>query len=122
MKGTLPLWVEHLETDPEVRQQVQAVSVAAIDRLLSLVKMGGVRKKALLSQNDAAICGGDMGGNFIWSLTTVEILSSWRRCAACGIADDRRSWPDFRALSKLSPSRIRRGALELATVPRANRS
>jgi len=39
MKGMLPLWVGHLEeSDPEVRQQVLAVSAATIDRLLAPVK------------------------------------------------------------------------------------
>lgn len=103
MKGMLPLWVGHLEErDLEVRQQVLAVSAATIDRLLASVKVGG-RKKPLVPRSDAAIkalvairaerwatrevgwtevdtvahCGGDMGGNFIWSLTSVEILSGW---------------------------------------------
>lgn len=56
MKGMLPLWVGHLEeSDPEVRQQVLAVSAATIDRLLAPVKMGGVRKKPLVPRSDAAM-------------------------------------------------------------------
>ena len=104
MKGMLPLWVDHLpKPDPEVRHEVLAVSAATIDRLLAAVKMGGARKKPLVPRSDAAIkalvairaerwatrevgwtevdtvahCGGDMGGNFIWSLTSVEIASGW---------------------------------------------
>jgi hypothetical protein len=103
MKGMLPLWVGHLEEpDLEVCQEVLAVSAATIDRLLAPVKVGG-RKKPLVPRSDSAIkalvairaerwatqevgwtevdtvahCGGDMGGSFIWSLTSVEILSGW---------------------------------------------
>ena len=103
MTGMLPLWVGHLvELAPEVRAQVVAVSAATIDQLLQGVKVGG-RKKPLVPRSDAALkalvairaerwatrevgwtevdtvahCGGDMGGNFIWSLTSVEILSGW---------------------------------------------
>jgi len=101
MTGMLPLWVGHLAgLDPEVRAQVVAVSAATIDRLPAPVKVGG-RKKPLVPRSDGAIkalvairaerwatrevgwtevdtvahCGGDMGGSFIWSLTSVEISS-----------------------------------------------
>lgn len=103
MKGMLPLWVGHLEeTDQEVREKVVAASAASLDRLLAAVKVGA-RKKPLVPRSDSAIkalvairaerwatrevgwtevdtvahCGTDMGGNFIWSLTSVEICSGW---------------------------------------------
>ncbi len=103
MKGMLPLWVGHLErVEIEVCQEVLAVSAATIDRLLAPKKVGA-RKKPLVPRSDSVIkalvairaerwatqevgwtevdtvahCGGDMGGNFIWSLTSVEILSGW---------------------------------------------
>lgn len=84
------------------RAKLQEVSPATIDRLLAAAKTG-MRKKRLVPRSDAAIkalieiraerwetkevgwtevdtvahCGGDMGGSFIWSLTSVEILSGW---------------------------------------------
>jgi len=103
MAGMLPLWVGHLvELEEEVREKVLAVSAATIDRLLAGVKIGA-RKKPLVPRSDAAVkalvairaerwdtqevgwtevdtvahCGGDMGGSFLWSLTSVEILSGW---------------------------------------------
>jgi hypothetical protein len=86
----------------ETRARLLEVSPATIDRLLSPTKTGS-RKKRLVPRSDAAIkalieiraerwdtqevgwtevdtvahCGGDMGGSFIWSLTSVEILSGW---------------------------------------------
>lgn len=108
MKGMLPLWVGHLEgVQSEVRQEVLAASAATIDRLLAPKKVGA-RKKPLVPRSDGAIkalvairaerwatrevgwtevdtvahCGGDMGGNFIWSLTSVEIVSGWSEVRA----------------------------------------
>ena len=134
MKGMLPLWVGHLEErDLDVRQQVLAVSAATIDRLLVSVKVGG-RKKPLVPRSDAAIkalvairaerwatrevgwtevdtvahCGGDMGGNFIWSLTSVEILSGWtevRLCVESGTTGDLCWAPKHRAGPALCPQR-----------------
>jgi hypothetical protein len=84
------------------RTKLQEISPATIDRLLAPAKTGP-RKKRLVPRSDAAIkalieiraerwdtkevgwtevdtvahCGGDMGGSFIWSLTSVDILSGW---------------------------------------------
>jgi hypothetical protein len=84
------------------RARLLKISPATIDRLLAPAKTGA-RKKRLVPRSDAAIkalieiraerwdtgevgwtevdtvahCGGDMGGSFIWSLTSVEILSGW---------------------------------------------
>lgn len=84
------------------RTRLEKISPATIDRLLAPAKTGP-RKKRLVPRSDAAIkalieiraerwdtkevgwtevdtvahCGGDMGGSFIWSLTSVEILSGW---------------------------------------------
>jgi hypothetical protein len=86
----------------ETRARLLEVSPATMDRLLSPAKTGS-SKKRLVPRSDAAIkalieiraerwdtkevgwtevdtvahCGGDMGGSFIWSLTSVEILSGW---------------------------------------------
>ncbi|MDE2644151.1 MAG: transposase family protein [Verrucomicrobiota bacterium] len=106
MVGMLPLWLPHLPADgerpPATRARVLKMSPATIDRLLAPAKVG-IRRKRLVPRSDAAIkalieiraqrwdtqevgwtevdtvahCGGDMGGSFIWSLTSVEILSGW---------------------------------------------
>lgn len=90
------------EIDLETRTRLLQISPATIDRLLAPAKTGS-RRKRLVPRSDAAIkalieiraerwdtkqvgwtevdtvahCGGDMGGSFIWSLTSVEILSGW---------------------------------------------
>ena len=90
------------EIDSATRTKVLAVSSATIERLLADAKTG-TRRKRLVPRSDAAIkalveiraerwdtkevgwtevdtvahCGGDMGGSFICSLTSVEILSGW---------------------------------------------
>lgn len=90
------------EIGPEARERLLQISPATIDRLLAPAKTGS-RRKRLVPRSDAAIkalieiraerwdtkevgwtevdtvahCGGDMGGSFIWSLTSVEILSGW---------------------------------------------
>lgn len=90
------------EIDAETRMRLLRISPATIDRLLAPAKTGS-RRKRLVPRSDAAIkalieiraerwdtkevgwtevdtvahCGGDMGGSFIWSLTSVEILSGW---------------------------------------------
>jgi len=90
------------EITSAARAKLHEVSPATIDRLLAPAKTGR-RKKRPVPRSDAAIkalieiraerwntrevgwtevdtvahCGGDMGGSFIWSLTSVEILSGW---------------------------------------------
>jgi hypothetical protein len=103
MAGMLPWWVGHIENlEAGVQAKLLAMSAATIDRLLAKAKLG-VRKKPLTPRSDSAIkalveiraerwatrevgwtevdtvahCGSDMGGSFIWSLTSVEIYSGW---------------------------------------------
>lgn len=90
------------QIDPLTRARLLKISPATIDRLLAPAKTG-IRRKRLVPRSDAAIkglieiraerwdtrevgwtevdtvahCGGDMGESFIWSLTSVEILSGW---------------------------------------------
>ena len=102
MKDMLPLWSKHLECPGEIRIQLAQISAASIDRLLRGYKVTAGKKirppkpasavKALVevrAQNwdtsevgwtevdTVALCGGDMGGDFIWALTSVEISSGW---------------------------------------------
>lgn len=107
MKDMLPLWVEHLDCTEEIRLQLSGISAASIDRLLRGFKVKAGRKvrppkpagavKALVEVraqswdtaetgwtevDTVAHCGGDMGGDFIWSLTSVEISSGWTEVRA----------------------------------------
>ncbi len=107
MKDMLPLWAGHLDCGEAVRGQLRGIGAASIDRLLRGFKVKAGRKarppkpasavKALVevraqswdtSQtgwtevDTVAHCGGDMGGDFIWTLTSVEISSGWTELRA----------------------------------------
>lgn len=102
MKDMLPIWVKYMEVSEEIRAQLVEISAASIDRLLGKFKvMAGKKarppKPASSVQSLVAVraqswdtsetgwtevdtvahCGGDMGGDFIWTLTSVEISSGW---------------------------------------------
>ena len=109
LKDALPLWAGFLEgVDEEVREKLLAISPASIDRLLRTAKTGGNTKR-LPPRNNAAVraqveiraenwntqeagwtevdtvahCGRDLGGSFIWTLTSVDIASGWTEVRAC---------------------------------------
>jgi hypothetical protein len=107
MKDMLPLWVMHLDCPEEIRVQLAGISAASIDRLLRGFKVTAGKKvrppkpasavKALVEVraqswdtsetgwtevDTVAHCGGDMGGDFIWTLTSVEISSGWTELRA----------------------------------------
>lgn len=107
MKDMLPLWARHLDSPEEIRDELCRISAASIDRLLRGFKVTAGKKirppkpasavKALVEvraqswdTNDVgwtevdtvAHCGGDMGGDFIWTLTSVEIASGWTELRA----------------------------------------
>lgn len=107
MKDMLPLWARHLDCSEEIRVQLARVSAASIDRLLGGFKVAAWKKvrppkpasavKALVEVraqswdtgevgwtevDTVAHCGGDMGGDFIWTLTSVEISSGWTELRA----------------------------------------
>ncbi len=102
MKDMLPIWTKHLECPEEIRDQLGKITAASIDRLLHVFKARAGKKirppkpasavKALVEVraqsrdtsetgwtevDTVAHCGGDMGGDFIWTLTGVEISSGW---------------------------------------------
>jgi hypothetical protein len=104
MKDMLPLWTPHLEVSEKIRVQLETISAASIDRLLTDFKITAGKTprppkpvstvKALVplraeswdtsdSQtgwtevDTVAHCGGNMGGDFIWTMTSVEISSGW---------------------------------------------
>lgn len=107
MKDMLPLWSRHLDCPEETRLLLETISAASIDRMLKSFKVTAAKKirppkpasavKALVEVRAAswdtcetgwtevdtvAHCGGDMGGDFIWTLTSVEISSGWTELRA----------------------------------------
>lgn len=108
MADMLPLWVDYLEKcKPDTRRKLLKISSSSIDRLLQSVKTRSGRKRlpprshsAIKEQveiraeawdtqeagwtevDTVAHCGGDMGGSFIWTLTSVDIASGWAEVRA----------------------------------------
>jgi hypothetical protein len=107
MKDMLPLWAGHLDCPEGIRLALCRISAASIDRLLCGMKITAGKKirppkpasavKALVEVraqswdtrevgwtevDTVAHCGGDMGGDFIWTLTSVEIASGWTELRA----------------------------------------
>lgn len=102
MKDMLPLWVEHMDLGEDLKEELKRISASSIDRYLKAYKVDGGRKirtpkpasavKKLVeirAENWAteevgwtevdtvAHCGGNMSGDFVWTLTSVEISSGW---------------------------------------------
>ena len=107
MKDMLPGWARHLDCPEETRVELCRISAASIDRLLRGFKVTAGKKirppkpasavKALVEVraqswdtsevgwtevDTVAHCGGGMGGDFIWTLTSVEIASGWTELRA----------------------------------------
>ena len=107
MKDMLPLWSRHLDCPEKILTRLEKISAASIDRLLKTFKVTASKKirppkpasavKAMVEVRAAswdtsetgwtevdtvAHCGGDMGGDFIWTLTSVEISSGWTELRA----------------------------------------
>lgn len=107
MKDMLPIWLRYLKTTRKTRQQLKVISAATIDRLLKDFKVQAGKKirppkpasgvKALVEiraknwdttqpgwteVDTVAHCGGDMGGSFIWTLTSVDVASGWTELRA----------------------------------------
>ena len=103
MRDMIPLWIDDLKgVRKTTRESVLKMSPSTIDRWLAPHKIDGPKKrlpprsenaiKALVEiraeswdENEpgwtevdtVAHCGGDMSGNFIWTLTSVDIVSGW---------------------------------------------
>lgn len=107
MKDMLPEWSPHFSCSAQTRALLDEISAASIDRLLADFKVKNGRKirppkpaagvKAQVEirartwdttetgwteVDTVAHCGGDMGGDFIWTLTSVEISSGWTELRA----------------------------------------
>ena len=103
MRDMIPLWIDHLKgVHRTTRESLLKMSPATIDRWLAPDKTDGPKKrlpprsehaiKALVGIraeswdetepgwteiDTVAHCGGDMSGNFVWTLTSVDIVSGW---------------------------------------------
>lgn len=102
MKDMLPMWVEHLEVSRKEKEDLKRISAASIDRLLkdykvkagkkirppkpasAVKKLVEIRAKSWETRevgwtevDTVAHSGGDMSGDFIWTLTSVEVSSGW---------------------------------------------
>jgi hypothetical protein len=107
MKDMLPIWLDYLEPPAETRAKLKRISAASIDRLLGGYKVVAGRKarppkpasgvKSLVEiraenwdtgepgwteVDTVAHCGGDMGGDFVWTLTSVDVASGWTELRA----------------------------------------
>ena len=113
LKALLPILVPalerhgHLGLDPQVREQLMAVSATTIDRRLAEARsvtagrrrrrsvQNGVRGRVpvrtfadwqdpspgFVEADLVAHCGGAMAGSFVWSLVVTDIASGWTDCA-----------------------------------------
>jgi len=123
MKDMLPLWADYLDSSEEHRKELKKISAASIDRLLRNYKISHSKKarppkpatavKAKVEMrvenwdtsepgwtevDTVAHCGGNMGGDFIWTLTSVEISSGWTEVRAHW---NRGQYACFQALEKI---------------------
>ena len=112
LKALLPILVPaleshgHLRLDPKVREQLMAVSAAAIDRRLAEPRSVTRAQRRRSSQKRlrssvpvrtfanwqnpepgfvkaelVAHCGGAMSGSFVWTLVLTAVASGWTDCA-----------------------------------------
>ena len=103
MRDMIPLWLDHFKgIHQSTREGVLKMSPATIDRWLAPQKVARAKKrlpprsessiKALVEiraeswdedepgwteVDTVAHCGGDMSGSFVWTLTSVDIVSGW---------------------------------------------
>lgn len=103
MRDMIPLWLDYVKgIHKRTRKGVLQMSPATIDRWLAPQKVAGAKKR-LPPRSESAIkalveiraqswdesepgwtevdtvahCGGDMSGSFVWTLTSVDIVSGW---------------------------------------------
>ncbi len=107
LKQALPEWAAAMEKvdgpfASEVRQLLLSVSASTLDRILrpykvkkgvSFTRSGGFREEIPIQENiwdigipghmesdTVAHCGGSMHGEFVWTLTMVDIATLWTEC------------------------------------------
>jgi hypothetical protein len=110
MVAAIPYWLPHWEKDlhNETKQKLLNISHATIDRLLAPVKVISRRKRnsgtrsgsliknripiqttnwninepGYLEADTVAHCGNSLTGDFVWSITYTDILSTWTEIRA----------------------------------------
>jgi hypothetical protein len=111
LKSALPLWLPYYDKitplEPQIKQQLLAMSARTIDRMLKPLRsnhprrMCGTKPGSLLKQHipiktnqwnesipgfveadTVAHCGTSLLGNFVWSITLTDIYSGWTENAA----------------------------------------
>lgn len=132
MKDMLALWVGHLDCPEEIREKLGSISAASIDRQLAGFKVSEGKKprppksasavKALVEVraeswntgevgwtevDTVAHCGGDMGGDFIWTLTSVEIASGWTELRAIWNRGQQATFQGLESIWKSQPFELR---------------
>ena len=125
LKAALPDWLPFIEKKggaftPEVRQLLLTISPATMDRLLqphkaakgrSLTRSGGFRDEipiqesswdiqlpGYLEADTVAHCGGSTLGEYIYSLTMVDIATTWTETRS---VFGKASWPIVRAIEDI---------------------
>ena len=133
MSDMLPLWIDSYEgLNDELRAQLVTISAASIDRLLKPYKTGNTaRIRPLRTSNSikekveiraeswdvsepgwtevdtVAHCGGNMEGNFIWSLTSVDISSGWTEIRAVWNRGQHATCQGLAAIEKAQPFELK---------------
>ena len=109
LKSAIPLWIEAIEEDtgrfsPDMRERLLTISAPTIDRILrpykvtkgrSFTRSGGFRDQIPIQGNiwdikcpghmetdTAVMCGGSLLGEFVNTLTMVDICSIWTETRA----------------------------------------
>jgi hypothetical protein len=131
MKDMLPIWVDFLKASKPIKTQLSKISAASIDRLLKDFKVQAGKKvrppkpasgvKSLVEVraknwdttepgwtevDTVAHCGGDMGGSFIWTLTSVDIASGWTELRAIWNRGQHASFEGLESIFKSQPFKL----------------
>jgi len=103
MVAAIPLWLAHLNYEPEVKAKLLSISAATIDRLLNPFRRKVIRGKSLtgkgrgfikrviplkpldaeytapgfIQADTVAHCGDNIAGHYAYSLTMTDIFTGW---------------------------------------------
>lgn len=128
MKDMLPIWLEYLDAPAEIKGKLRQISAAAIDRLLGGFKVRAGKKtkppkpasgvKSLVEiraenwdtsepgwteVDTVAHCGGDTGGDFVWTLTSVDVASGWTELRAIWNRGQHACFKGLESISRSQP-------------------
>lgn len=131
MKDMLPLWLGYLKYPAAIKGRLETISAASIDRLLGDFKIQSGKKarppkpasgvKSLVEiraenwdtaqpgwteVDTVAHCGGDMGGSFIWTLTSVDVSSGWTELRAIWNRSQHACFEGLESIHKSQPFKL----------------